>query len=185
MSRLETDYSMVNTRSACGHIVFTGPIDEFFDYRFGKLPYRSLRFEHEHVPGLGQLQETSTVNYPNGYSFTRITEFRHLTGQRHSGTSIVRELPQADGNPYYPIPTKGNEEHHARYAELARQTPRSYLRGPIGRVSLLQHGSGCWRSVGCCRSCSANVLITKSAPDKSSSDNVGLRQISSRRSVCW
>ncbi len=120
--QLETDFSEFKTVREYGHVVFTGPIDALFDYRFGKLPYRSLRFEHEHIPGISQFQETGTINYPNEHGYTRITEFRHLTGQKHSGTSIVREYPRADGDPYYPIPTKGNEALYMRYEELARQT---------------------------------------------------------------
>ena len=120
--QLETDFAEVKARSEYGHVVFTGPIDALFDYRFGKLPYRSLRFDHEHIPGVARFQETGTINYPNDHDYTRITEFRHLTGQKHSGTSIVREYPRADGDPYYPIPTKDNESLYMRYEELARQT---------------------------------------------------------------
>lgn len=102
------------------HIVYTGPIDAYFNYCYGRLPYRSLRFEHEHLPGAQQFQEVGTVNYPNDQEFTRITEFKHLTGQRHSGTSIVREYPRAEGDPYYPIPRPENETIYKQYAQLAR-----------------------------------------------------------------
>ena len=91
--QLETSFQEVKARSEYGHVVFTGPIDALFDYRFGKLPYRSLRFDHEHIPGVARFQETGTINYPNDHDYTRITEFRRLTGQKHSGTSIVREYP--------------------------------------------------------------------------------------------
>jgi UDP-galactopyranose mutase len=101
------------------HIVFTGPIDAYFDYCFGPLPYRSLRFEHEHLPHTRRYQSVGTVNYPNDHPFTRITEFKHLTGQEHDGTSIVREYPSAAGEPYYPVPRPQNEELYRRYAERA------------------------------------------------------------------
>ena len=104
------------------HIVYSGPIDAFFDCRFGPLPYRSLRFEHEHLSSVPQFQETGTVNYPNDHAFTRITEFKHLTGQNHAGTSIVREYSQADGDPYYPIPRPENEALYKRYEALAAET---------------------------------------------------------------
>src|SRR5690606_19418602 len=83
------------------------------------LPYRSLRFEHEHLPSTAQFQPTGTVNFPNDHAYTRITEFRHLTGQPHEGTSIVREYPQADGEPYYPIPAPANEALYKQYEALA------------------------------------------------------------------
>lgn len=110
-------------RSDYGHVVYTGPIDAYFGHRFGALPYRSLRFEHEHLPGTVQYQRVGTVNYPNDHAYTRITEFKHLTGQAHSGTSIVREYPQAEGEPYYPIPREENEALFKRYEALAQAEP--------------------------------------------------------------
>ena len=104
------------------HVVYTGQIDAFFDFRFGRLPYRSLHFEHEHLPDVARFQDTGTVNYPNEFDFTRITEFRHLTGQPHSGTSIVREYPRAEGEPYYPIPREENEALYKQYQALADVT---------------------------------------------------------------
>jgi len=113
-------FNDVKREFASAHIVYTGPIDEYFNFCFGKLPYRSLRFEHEHLPNTAQYQRVGTVNYPNDFNFTRITEFKHLTGQQHSGTSIVREYPQADGAPYYPIPNDTNETLFKRYETLAK-----------------------------------------------------------------
>jgi len=99
--------------------VFTGRIDEYFGNRLGKLPYRSLRFEHEHLTGVERYQPVGTVNYPNEHAYTRITEFKHITGQRHTGTSIVREYPTDEGDPYYPVPRPANQELYQRYRELA------------------------------------------------------------------
>lgn len=101
------------------HMVYTGPIDAFFNFRFGKLRYRSLRFEHEHYPGTERLQSVGTINYPNDHAYTRITEFKHLTGQIHAGTSIVREYPVAEGEPYYPVPNDENESLYKFYKALA------------------------------------------------------------------
>jgi UDP-galactopyranose mutase len=101
------------------HLVYTGPIDAYFGHRHGRLPYRSLEFQHEHLPGVQRHQPVGTVNYPNDHEYTRITEFRHLTGQAHTGTSIVREYPRAEGDPYYPVPRPENEALFKRYAELA------------------------------------------------------------------
>jgi UDP-galactopyranose mutase len=101
------------------HLVYTGPIDAYYGHRYGALPYRSLRFEHQHLPGTARYQEVGTVNYPNEHAYTRVTEFRHLTGQAHAGTSIVREYPQDEGDPYYPVPRPDNERLYKRYEALA------------------------------------------------------------------
>ncbi len=100
-------------------VIYTGPIDAYFDHRLGRLPYRSLRFDHEHLPSVTQYQSTGTVNFPGTEPFTRITEFKHLTGQVHAGTSIVREYPCAEGDPYYPIPREANEKLFKAYQALA------------------------------------------------------------------
>lgn len=123
--RVETgvDFADVDDRGSYDHIVYTGPVDAFYGHRFGPLPYRSLRFEHEHLPEVAQYQAVGTVNYPNDHEFTRITEFKHLTGQQHVGTSIVREYPQAEGEPYYPIPRDENEALFKRYETLALAEP--------------------------------------------------------------
>jgi UDP-galactopyranose mutase len=100
-------------------IIYTGPVDAFYDHCYGKLPYRSLSFEHEHQSNVESLQSVGTVNYPNEEKFTRITEFKHLTGQKISGTSIVREYSKAEGDPYYPVPNPNNESLYKRYQEKA------------------------------------------------------------------
>lgn len=116
---LGVDFADIRGREQWEHIVYTGPVDAYFDYCFGRLPYRSLSFEHEHLADAEQYQTVGTVNYPNDHAYTRITEFKHLTGQQHTGTSIVREYPQADGDPYYPVPSDANEVLYKRYAALA------------------------------------------------------------------
>jgi UDP-galactopyranose mutase len=117
---LGIDFAAVQTRVKWDVLFYTGPIDEYFNFCYGKLPYRSLKFEHEHLPQTAQFQSVGTINYPNDYAFTRITEFKHLTSQRHRGTSIVREYPQAEGDPYYPIPRVANQELYRRYETLAK-----------------------------------------------------------------
>jgi UDP-galactopyranose mutase len=112
------DFTTVRERGGFSHVVYTGPIDAYFNYCHGRLPYRSLRFEHEHLAGVAQYQTVGTVNYPNDHAYTRITEFKHLTGQQHAGTSIVREYPEAEGEPYYPVPRTENEALFKRYEEL-------------------------------------------------------------------
>lgn len=117
--RTGVDFRALRSQPFWQRIVYTGPLDEYFDHRLGRLPYRSLRFEHEHLPARGLVQDVGTINYPNQHAYTRITEFRHLTGQAHSGTSVVREYPQAEGDPYYPIPTAENDALFRRYHALA------------------------------------------------------------------
>ena len=117
--QLGVDFADVRQRGGWGHMVYTGPIDAYFDHCYEPLPYRSLRFEHEHLAGTEQYQPVGTVNYPNDHAYTRITEFKHLTGQQHAGTSIVREYPQAQGDPYYPIPSDESEALFKRYQALA------------------------------------------------------------------
>jgi UDP-galactopyranose mutase len=115
---LDTDFCEFRRHSSWNLLFYTGPIDEYFEFRLGKLPYRSLRFDHEHLAGVEQFQRVGTVNYPNDHAFTRITEFRHLTGQKHSGTSIVREYSGDKGEPYYPVPRPENQELFQRYKAL-------------------------------------------------------------------
>ena len=118
--KLSTDYKDLLAQGVeYDHLIYTGCIDEFYDYKFGKLPYRSLRFEHQHLENTEQYQSVGTINYPNDFEFTRITEFKHLTGQQHPATSIVREYPTAEGDPYYPIPRDENEALFKKYKSLA------------------------------------------------------------------
>ena len=113
-------------------LIYTGPIDAFFSYRFGRLPYRSLRFEFETVQ-TDRFQPTGTVNYPDAsVPYTRISEFKHMTGQASDATTIVREYPTADGEPYYPIPRPMNRALFERYAALAAATPRVQFLGRLG-----------------------------------------------------
>lgn len=118
---LGVEFSAVRERVSADHVVYTGPVDAYFEYQYGRLPYRSLRFEHEFLPDVSQFQTVGTVNYPNDHAYTRITEFKHLTGQEHAGTSIVREYPEAEGDPYYPVPSNENEALFKRYEALAKE----------------------------------------------------------------
>lgn len=130
--RTGVEYRQIVASCDVRRTVFTGPVDEYYDHRFGRLPYRSLRFEHEHLRGRAQVQPVGTVNYPNDHAYTRITEFKHLTGQQHSGTSIVREIPSAEGDPYYPIPNPANEALFKRYEALAAAETDVFF---IGRLA--------------------------------------------------
>jgi UDP-galactopyranose mutase len=128
---LQADYRDVVEQVNFSNLIFTGPIDEYFDHRFGPLPYRSLEFKHEthHCP---VFQSAPVINYPNEYAYTRVTEFKYLTGQEHAKTSIVYEFPTAEGDPYYPIPRPANAELYKKYQALAAETPDVHFVGRLG-----------------------------------------------------
>ncbi|HEY1404898.1 MAG TPA: UDP-galactopyranose mutase, partial [Pyrinomonadaceae bacterium] len=116
-------------------MIYTGPVDEFFDFRHGKLPYRSLEFKHE-TKDTEVYQSAPVVNYPNDNLYTRITEFKYLTGQEHRKTSIVYEYPRAEGDPYYPVPRPENAELYAKYKALADETPGIHF---VGRLATYKY----------------------------------------------
>lgn len=117
----DIDYFEIKNNVQVEHTVYTGSIDAFFSYQYGKLPYRSLSFEHSHIPTCDSYQQVGTVNYPNEHAYTRITEFKKLTGQSASGTSIVKEFPQAEGDPFYPIPRPENDAIYKKYQTRSEQ----------------------------------------------------------------
>jgi UDP-galactopyranose mutase len=125
----------VRRRVAFDELVFTGRIDEYFDRRFGELPYRSLEFQFRTVDR-ETFQGYPVVNYPNDHDYTRITEFKYLTGQRHPKTSVVYEYPRAEGDPYYPVPTRENAERYRRYKALADATPNVHF---VGRLATYKY----------------------------------------------
>jgi UDP-galactopyranose mutase len=128
---LNTDYSDIKDEVNFRHLIFTGPVDEYFDYCYGQLPYRSLHFEHQ-THDCPQYQPAAVVNYPNEHSYTRVTEFKYLTGQKHSKTSIVFEYPRSEGDPYYPIPQPKNAELYLKYKAMADTLPNVHFAGRLG-----------------------------------------------------
>ena len=120
--RTGVDFREVREAVDAGHIIYSGPIDEYFDYRFGKLPYRSLQFDHQTLEQ-ERYQPVGTVNYPSpDVPYTRISEYKHLTGQEHPRTTITYEFPSAEGDPYYPIPREENQALYKKYEALADET---------------------------------------------------------------
>jgi UDP-galactopyranose mutase len=132
---LNCDYREIANDIPYREMIYTGPIDSFFNYRYGKLPYRSLEFKHE-THDADQFQTAPVVNYPNEQAYTRITEFKYLTGQEHKKTSIVYEYPQAEGDPYYPIPRAENAELYAKYKTLADGRPDVHF---VGRLATYKY----------------------------------------------
>jgi UDP-galactopyranose mutase len=120
--RTGVDFREIREELDVDHIVYTGPIDEYFDFRFGKLPYRSLKFDHQTLQQ-EQHQPVAVVNYPSPeVPYTRISEYKHLTGQQAPVTTITYEYPSAEGDPYYPIPRPENQALFKRYEALADET---------------------------------------------------------------
>lgn len=132
---LQADYSDIRDVIPHRRLIYTGQIDEFFDYRFGKLPYRSLRFEHVTLDER-QHQAVAVVNYPQTEEFTRVTEYKHLTGQEHARTALTFEYPSASGDPYYPVPRAENQALYGRYEQLARATPDVWF---VGRLATYRY----------------------------------------------
>lgn len=134
--RLGVDFERVRDAVSYDKLIYTGPIDAYYGYRYGKLPYRSLRFRHETVDG-EQFQPVGTVNYPDErVPYTRITEYKHLTGQAHERTTITYEYPCSEGDPYYPIPRAENQALFKRYEALARAEKDVHF---VGRLATYRY----------------------------------------------
>jgi UDP-galactopyranose mutase len=132
---LNTDYKEIIDFIPYKNLIFTGPVDEYFNYCYGKLPYRSLEFKFETIDQ-EVFQPTGTVNYPNEQLYTRITDFKYLTGQKHHKTSIVYEYPKAEGDPYYPVPRPENAELYKKYQQLAANMTNTYF---VGRLATYKY----------------------------------------------
>ena len=132
---LNTDYHEIVDMIPYREMIYTGPVDEFFDFRYGKLPYRSLEFKHETL-NTSKHQLAPVVNFPNEHLYTRVTEFKYLTGQEHPKTSIVYEFPRAEGDPYYPVPRPENAELYKKYKDIADATPDVHF---VGRLATYKY----------------------------------------------
>jgi UDP-galactopyranose mutase len=132
---LNCDYREVEGFMPYRKLIFSGPVDEYFGYRYGKLPYRSLQFRHETLPERVH-QPAPVINFPNEHPYTRVTEFKYLTGQEHEKTSLVYEYPTDDGDPYYPVPRPENAELYKKYQALAEATPDVHF---VGRLATYKY----------------------------------------------
>ncbi|MBI1243166.1 MAG: UDP-galactopyranose mutase [Nostoc sp. RI_552] len=128
---LNTDYREIEQVIPWREMVYTGAIDEFFDYRYGKLPYRSIKFQHR-THNTSVFQPAPVIKYPNEHLYSRVTEFKYLTGQEHNKTSIVYEFPQVEGDPYYPVPLPENNEIYKKYKTMADAMVGVYF---VGRLA--------------------------------------------------
>jgi len=149
---LNTDYQKLRPSVQCRKIIYTGAIDEYYDYRAGVLPYRSLRFEREPFSGSqlvgrepisgrrGFWQPAVQVNYPNEFDYTRIVETKHVTGQICDGTTIVREYPldyQRGREAYYPVPNWESARQFQVYSDLASRERDIYFAGRLATYRYL------------------------------------------------
>ncbi|HEV2566157.1 MAG TPA: UDP-galactopyranose mutase [Microvirga sp.] len=131
----QTEYDDVKNVVPHRRVIYCGPIDEYFNFQFGKLPYRSLRFEHVTLDKAWH-QPVGVVNYPQTHDYTRVTEYKHLTGQEHAKTALTYEYPSAEGDPYYPIPKAENQELFKKYERLALATPDVWF---VGRLATYRY----------------------------------------------
>ncbi len=132
---LNTDYKEIVDYIPHKNMIYSGPVDSYFNYCYGKLPYRSLEFKFETIEA-ENFQSTGTINYPNDQPYTRITDFKYLTGQKHNKTAIVYEYPMAEGDPYYPVPRPENAEIYKKYQQLAAAMTNTYF---VGRLATYKY----------------------------------------------
>jgi UDP-galactopyranose mutase len=139
--QLATRFEEVRDELEYGHLVYTGPIDAFFDFQFGALPYRSLEFElkNEPTPDDGYLLAATQVNEPcEDVPYTRTTEFRRMTGQHlHPTSTVAYEYSRSEGDPYYPIPTDETRALYKQYAALTEELPGVTFVGRLARYQYL------------------------------------------------
>ncbi len=158
--RLGEDAARARASATCRRVIWTGPIDEFFGHAHGRLPYRSLDFVHRTLDR-EWAQPVGVVNYPQTEDYTRITEWKHLTGQAHPSTSITYEYPRAEGDPYYPIPRPENAALYRRYRLLADQTPDTWFAGRLATYQYMNMDQVVAQALATFRRIEAAVPLTR------------------------
>jgi len=137
---LNTDLKKIISKIKFNRIIYTGPIDYYFDYIYGKLSYRSLDFKFETL-NLEKYQNSAVVNYPNDYNYTRITEFKHFYPQIYNNkmnkTTICYEFPKDEGDPYYPVPKRECEEIYFKYKNEIKKLKNVYFIGRLAQYKYL------------------------------------------------
>ncbi len=157
--RTGVDFSDLERTYPKAEIIYTGAIDEYFRFRFGVLPYRSLEFRHETHP-VEFFQPAPVINYPNEHDYTRVTEFKYLTGQRHRSTSIVYEYPRSEGDPYYPIPRPENAVLYDKYRKLAESRSQLHFCGRLANYRYLNMDQVVAQALSTFRRIAANRSVT-------------------------
>ncbi len=133
--KVDTEFNDIRNEIKYNKLIVSGPIDEFFDYRYGKLPYRSLRFVHT-TKDCAWWQPTAVVNFPQTEEYTRITEYKHITGQQHERTSLTFEYPSGDGDPYYPVPQQQTYKVYKQYESMQTSVPNTVF---VGRLATYKY----------------------------------------------
>ena len=133
---LNTDFKFATEHIKYKKLIFTGPIDEFFNYQFGRLPYRSLRFSF-HTYKKEFYQKWGQINYPNEMKYTRVVEIKHVTKQVSPFTTISKEYPRAKGEPFYPIPNQANQDIYLKYKKLSEKIDNIYFIGRLAEYKYL------------------------------------------------
>ena len=158
---LGSNWEISSSGRSNARILFTGAVDEFLGYRFGPLAYRSLRFAEETLEEV-QHQPVGTINYPNNYNYTRITEQKIITGQKAPATTLMTEYPQPHEPgktiPYYPIPRDENRVHYAKYAEAARaEFPHVCFAGRLADYQYYNMDQACARALKLAAECGSGA----------------------------
>lgn len=133
---LNTDFKEIIHSVKFDQLIYTGPIDYYFDYLHGELPYRSLDFKFETLD-IEKYQNAGVVNYPNDHDYTRITEYKQFYLQKHHKTTICYEFPMATGDPYYPIPKPECQDIYQRYKKEADKLKSVYFVGRLAQYKYL------------------------------------------------
>lgn len=152
---LNTDYKEIGGSIPFNKMIYTGPVDYYFDYCYGKLPYRSLEFKFETIED-EFFQKTATVNYPNEHPYTRITEFKHITGQKHPKTTISYEYPIDEGDPYYPVSCRENSELYSKYELLASAEKNVHFAGRLANYKFYNMDEVVMQSLGIYKKIASN-----------------------------
>jgi len=139
---LDTGYADVSRDIKYKGLVYTGSIDEYFDYCYGRLGYRSLRFDFKNIKKVS-FQECAVINYPNSYDFTRITEYKKLTGQKSDSTTVSCEYPCDQGDPYYPMPTTENAQLYEKYCKETKKLENVVFAGRLGAYRYMNIDAAC------------------------------------------
>lgn len=139
---LKTDYRDIANCTAYKALVYTGQIDEYFGYCHGRLGYRSLRFDFKNF-SMPSFQDYAVINYPNDYEYTRITEYKKLTGQEAASTTVSYEYPRNEGDPFYPMPTEENQKLYTKYLKESEKLSKVVFAGRLGSYRYMNMDIAC------------------------------------------
>jgi UDP-galactopyranose mutase len=144
--QLNTAYRDTAHGMQCKKVIYTGPIDEYFDFCYGRLGYRSLQFDFQYHP-VDSFQDYAVINYPNDHDFTRITEYKKLTGLKAAGTTVSYEFSRSTGEPYYPMPTLENHHVYKKYRAEAEKAGTVFFTGRLGTYRYLNMDVACLEGI--------------------------------------